>query len=153
MSVGRRIAAALAFAAALAGAIPAAAQSRRFDWDAIGAAYCQRALAGDLRGLAPLLTPSLAQALQTTLARAGAKVPPSLLQSYSNPAPVCAPRTRNVALVEVRRSGPGGAAPAWTDRLVIVPQADGTNRIDDILFATRRSDTLRTRLDALAKSR
>ena len=44
----------------------------------------------------------------------------------------------------------GGAAPAWTEYLVIVPQLDGTSRIDDILFATRRSDTLRSRMSTLA---
>ena len=43
-------------------------------------------------------------------------------------------------------SGPRGAAPAWREWLVIVPERDGTTRIDDILFSTRRSDTLRARL-------
>ena len=69
-----------------------------------------------------------------------------LFQTYTNVVPVCEARTRNAALVEIRRSKPGGAAPSWTEYLVIVPEADGTSRIDDVLFATRRSDTLRARL-------
>ena len=139
---------------ALVAGTQAEAQSQRFNWDAIGVAWCQRALAKDVRGLGPLLTPSLAQAIETAVARADGPVSPTLLlQSYSNPAPVCTARTRNVALVEIGRSGPGGAAPAWTEYLVIVPQPDGSNRIDDVLFATRRSDTLRTRLNALARAR
>jgi hypothetical protein len=64
----------------------------------------------------------------------------------------CEAATRNAALVEIRRRG-GGGAPAWSDYLVVVPERDGTTRIDDILFATRRSDTLRTRLDAAINGR
>jgi hypothetical protein len=58
--------------------------------------------------------------------------------------------TRNAALVEIRRSGRNGAAPSWTEYLVVAPEPDGTTRIDDVLFATRRSDTLRARLRAIA---
>ena len=36
---------------------------------------------------------------------------------------------------------------------MIVPEADGTSRIDDVLFATRRSDTLRARLAYFAVPR
>ena len=36
--------------------------------------------------------------------------------------------------------------------LEVVPEADGTTKIDNVLFATRRSDTLRSRLDAYARS-
>jgi hypothetical protein len=64
----------------------------------------------------------------------------------------CEPSTRNAALIEIRRSA-GGGSPSWTDYLVVVPERDGTTRIDDILFATRRSDTLRTRLDAAINGR
>jgi hypothetical protein len=79
-------------------------------------------------------------------------MPPArvLFQTYANEVPVCQVRTRNAALVEVRRSNAGGAAPAWTEYLVIVPERDGTTRIDDVLFATRRSDTLRARLYSYA---
>ncbi len=42
----------------------------------------------------------------------------------------------------------GVGGPSWSDYLVIVPATDGTMRIDDVLFATRRSDTLRARLAA-----
>ena len=45
------------------------------------------------------------------------------------------------------------AAPAWTEYLVIVPEADGTSRVDDVLFASRRSDTLRARLAYFAAMR
>jgi hypothetical protein len=33
---------------------------------------------------------------------------------------------------------------------VIVPEMDGSSRIDDVLFATRKSDTLRARLRGFA---
>ena len=79
-------------------------------------------------------------------------MPPRVLfQSYSNEVPVCEAQTRNAALVEITRSEPGG--PSWTEYLVIVPERDGTSRIDDVLFATRKSDTLRARLDYLAGAR
>lgn len=140
---------ALAAACALA-AGPAAAQSQRFDWTAIGVEFCKRAVAGDVAGLKPLLTPSLARAIDTAVAGSPAPVPVTyLLQSYANPAPRCAASTRNVALVEIERSGPDGAEPSWREYLVIVPEPDGSSRIDDLLFATRRSDTLRARLDRL----
>ncbi len=139
---------ALLTACALAG--PANAQSQRFDWDAIGVEFCKRALAGDVAGLGPLLTPSLRGAIETAVARATTDVPATyLLQSYSNPAPRCAPSTRNAALIEIERSGPGGIQPSWREYLVVVPLADGSTRIDDMLFATRRSDTLRERLRRL----
>ena len=80
----------------------------------------------------------------------GRDITRQLFQSYTNLVPECEARTRNAALVEIRRSNAGGGAPAWTEYLVIVPQLDGTSRIDDVLFATRRSDTLRSRLGALA---
>ena len=142
---------AMAMAAALLAPLDAEGQTKRFNWDAIGTEFCRRALVGDVEGLRPLITPSLAQAIDTAVARSPAPVSPTyLLQTYANPAPQCAARTRNVALIEIERSGIGGTAPIWTEYLVIVPLPDGTSRIDDMLFATRRSDTLRARLTRLA---
>lgn len=57
-------------------------------------------------------------------------------------------KTISAAIVQVERSAPGG--PSWNEYLVIVPERDGTTRIDDVLFATRKSDTLRNRLAAYA---
>jgi hypothetical protein len=136
--------AALALAAPPAGAQP-------FDWDALGAEFCARTTAGDLTATRALITASLAREIETAFARAGRTPPPTLFQTYGNRVSECTARTRNVALIEIRRSGPGGAAPAWTEYAVVVPEADGTSRIDDVLFATRRSDTLRARLNALAR--
>ena len=45
-----------------------------------------------------------------------------LFQSYTNVVPECEAHTRNAAIVEIRRSKPGGAAPAWSEYLVIVPE-------------------------------
>ena len=147
----RRIRAAATLVALVALTQTAGAQTKRFNWDTIGAEFCRRALAGDVAGLRPLFTPSLAQAIDAAVARSPAPVSPTyLLQTYANSAPQCAARTRNVALVEIEWSGVGGVAPKWTEYLVIVPLADGTSRIDDMLFATRRSDTLRARLTRLA---
>lgn len=148
MSAPGRLAGALA-ALALSAAAATAAQS--FDWDALGAEFCARSTAGDLAGLVPLISPGLAQEIAFAYGRAGEPVPPTLFQSYTNVVPVCQARTRNAALIEVTRSGPRGAAPAWTEYLVVAPEADGTTRIDDVLFATRRSDTLRARLRAIAQ--
>jgi hypothetical protein len=139
----RLLAAALALAP-----LPAAAQA--FDWSALGAEFCARTAAGELAAVRPLISDSLAQEIAFAFARAGSTPPPTLFQSYTNPAPQCSARTRNAAIVEIRRSGPDGAPPAWTEYLVVAPEADGTTRVDDVLFATRRSDTLRARLRALA---
>jgi hypothetical protein len=76
-----------------------------------------------------------------------------LFQSYTNEVPVCEAQTRNAALVEITRSKEGGAPPSWTEYLVIVPERDGTSRIDDVLFASRKSDTLRARLAYFAGAR
>jgi hypothetical protein len=134
-------------AAAVAVAVASCAEAQRFDWDHIGEAYCQAAQAGDLRSLGPALSPSLRRMMEGAAQRGD--VPPRLLlQAYDAPAH-CAARTRNAAIVEVRREPAGGAG--WTDYLVMVPEADGSTRIDDILFATRRSDTLRERLRMLGR--
>ena len=104
-----------------------------------------------MAGLRPLLTAELAGATSRRPRPTRSCLPPQVLfQTYTNEVPVCEARTRNAALVEIHRSKPGGAPPSWTEYLVIVPEPDGTTRIDDVLFATRRSDTLRSRLAALA---
>lgn len=138
-----------ALAACLA-ALATAAPAQPFNWDALGAEFCRLSTAGDIAGLGALLTGALAREIETAFSRAGQPVPPTLFQSYTNRVPVCEARTRNAAILEVRRSGPGGAAPAWTEYVVVVPEMDGSTRIDDVLFATRRSDTLRARLQAIA---
>lgn len=137
-----------AWAACVCLAAPAGAQN----WDALGTEFCARSTAGDLEGVRELLSPALARDIDAAFAAAGLEPPPTLFQSYVNRAPVCTARTYNVALVEVRRSAEGGGAPAWTEYLVVVPEPDGTTRVDDVLFATRRSDTLRARLEEIAAS-
>jgi hypothetical protein len=139
----RRPAAALLLAA-LAAAPAGAAQ--RYDWDALGAEFCRLSLAGDLAGLRSLMTASLNTAIDAARANPEAMPARVLFQSYTNEVPVCSAHTRNAALVEIERSKPGGKPPAWKEYLVIVPEADGMSRIDDVLFASSRSDTLRARL-------
>lgn len=120
-----------------------------YNWDEIGTEFCRLTLANDMAGLAPLLTGSLRQLIEA--ASANPELPPArtLFQTYVNEVSGCSADTRNAALVEIARSN-GGRAPAWTDILVISPEADGTSRIDDVLFATRKSDTLRARLQVYA---
>ena len=103
-----------------------------------------------MAGLRPLISDELARAIEAAAARTQLLPPQVLFQSYTNVVPGCEAHTRNAAIVEIHRSQPGGAAPAWSEYLVIVPQLDGTSRVDDVLFATRRSDTLRNRLGHLA---
>jgi hypothetical protein len=148
MLARRLIAAGLA--ALLASAAAAEARTR-FDWDALGAEFCRLSLAGDLDAMAPLLTPSLVQDIRAAAANPGLPDPRVLFQSYVNEVPVCEAHTRNAAIIAITRSMPGGAAPAWTEYVEVVPMADGTTRIDNVLFATRRSDTLRARLEAWAR--
>ncbi len=142
----RRVLAAV-LSAALGTAVPAAAD---YNWNDLAAEFCRLTLTGDLPALRPLISDELAADIAA--ASANPAMPPArvLFQTYANEVPVCQVRTRNAAIVEVRRSNPGGAAPAWTEYLVIVPERDGTTRIDDVLFATRRSDTLRARLYSYA---
>jgi hypothetical protein len=142
----------LALAAVLAAFLAApAASAAKYDWDALGAEFCRLTLAGDMEGLWPLLTADLRRAIEAAAANPELLPARVLFQSYTNEVPICTARTRNVALVEVERRG-RGAAPSWTEYLVIVPEADGTSRIDDVLFATRKSDTLRARLAYFAAS-
>lgn len=117
-----------------------------YDWTDLGTEFCARTLAGDLAGIRPLISSQLAADIE--FAAATGPLPPAriLFQTYENAVPVCRVRTVNAALVEVERSNPNGAPPSWKEYLVIAPERDGTSRVDDVLFATRRSDTLRARL-------
>ena len=146
----RNALAAAALAALVAGPAPAASQ---FNWDALGAEFCRLSVAGDMNGLGPLLSAGLKRAINAAAANPALMPPRVLFQSYTNAVPVCTAHTVNAALVEIDRSKPGGAPPSWKEYLVIVPEADGTSRIDDVLFATRRSDTLRARLGYFAATR
>ncbi|HLS58373.1 MAG TPA: hypothetical protein VK022_01980 [Paracoccaceae bacterium] len=133
----------LGLAAALA-ACASAEPSPQYDWDAIGRDFCRAAVSRDLDALAPVVTPELGW----LLGQAEGRVPPQyLFQGYDVEGASCTPRTRNAALIDIRRDVEGGTG--WVDTLVVVPEADGSTRIDDILFGTRRSDTLRARLGAL----
>lgn len=125
----------------------------KFNWDALGTEFCRLTQTGDLAGMRDILSDRLIQDI--TAASANPELPAAriLFQSYSNELPECAAETRNAAVVAITRSNSGGTPPSWTEYLVLVPQADGTTRIDDVLFATRRSDTLRTRLESYYKQR
>lgn len=142
----------LLLALLLVAAAPAGAASR-YNWDDLAAEFCRLTLAGDLPALRPLLTASLAADIQA--AAANPNLPPArvLFQTYTNEVPLCEVATRNAAVVEIRRGRPAGAAPSWTEYLVIAPEPDGGTRIDDVLFATSRSDTLRARLAYYAATR
>ena len=133
-----------------AAASPSAAQ--RFNWDHIGQDFCRYSAANDLPSLNRIITPSLAAKVQAAYSRGQGELPPRIFFQDYDAEVDCEASTRNAALVEIRRRG-GGGSPAWSDYLVVVPERDGTTRIDDILFATRRSDTLRTRLDAAISGR
>ena len=139
--------------ATLAATASPAAQKSRYDYDALGAEFCRLSVAGDLAGLRPLFTAELNRAIDAAAANPATLPPRVLFQSYTNEVPECSAATRNAALVEIDRSKPGGAPPSWREYLVIVPEADGASRIDDVLFATRRSDTLRARLAYFAAAR
>ena len=84
----------------------------KYNWDAIGVAFCQATLAGDMAAIRPLITDSLAQNIQAAAAAGNPAMPPSrvLFQTYINVVPGCEVQTRNAALVEMRRSKPGGGA-------------------------------------------
>ena len=128
----------------------AAAQASKYDYNDLAAEFCRATLAGDMAAIRPLISDTLARDIEAAAARGQLLPGQQLFQTYTNIVPVCEVRTRSAAVVEVHRSNPGGAAPAWTEYLVIAPQVDGTDRIDDVLFATRRSDTLRNRLATIA---
>lgn len=151
MSVRALTLAALAAGLALGTAAPAA--QSKYNWDALGAEFCRLTLAGDMAAIRPLLSAELRRNLDAAAGSPQMLPARILFQSYINEVGECSASTRNAALVEIRRSKPGGAAPAWSEYLVIVPEPDGSSRIDDVLFATRRSDTLRARLAAFAAAR
>ncbi len=129
-------------------ALPGPAAAQDFNWDALGTEFCRATLTGDLNQIAPLLSDSLTADIRATLG--SPDMPPArvLFQTYLNEVETCQASTRNAALVEIKRAAFGVGGPSWSDYLVIVPATDGTMRIDDVLFATRRSDTLRARLNA-----
>jgi hypothetical protein len=135
--------------AALAGTPAVAA---KYDWDAIGVEFCKATLRADMGAIRPLLSGALLHDVTVAAAAANPGMPPPglLFQTYVTPVPVCEVTTRNAALVEVKRSDPTRPGIVWSDYLVIVPEMDGSSRIDDVLFATRKSDTLRARLRAFA---
>lgn len=137
---------------ALLAAAPASAASR-YNWDAIGIEFCKATLTGDMASIRPLLSDALARDVATAAARGNPDMPPArvLFQTYVTEVPVCEVATRNAALVEIRRSDPARKGLVWSDYLVVVPEMDGGTRIDDVLFATRKSDTLRARLAAFAR--
>jgi hypothetical protein len=139
----RQLAAVAALLVATAGC---AAERPLFDWDEIGSAFCRSAVAEDVAGLGPILTPSLRSLIEQAHAR-GPVPPRLLLQGYDIAAPGCTARTRNAAIVDIAREGAEGER--WRDQLVMVPERDGSTRIDDILYGTRPSDTLRERLRLL----
>lgn len=138
-------------ALALSGLVSnAAAAQSKFNWDDLGAEFCRLTQADDMAGLLDLVTPELSSEIRRAASKTQIQPARTLFQSYTNEVPVCQASTRNAAIVEIVRGVPGGA-PSWREYLVITPVADGTMRVDDVLFATRRSDTLRSRLAQLAR--
>jgi len=138
-------------ALALSGLVSnAAAAQSKFNWDDLGAEFCRLTQADDMAGLLDLVTPELSSEIRRAASKTQIQPARTLFQSYTNEVPVCQASTRNAAIVEIVRGVPGGA-PSWREYLVITPVADGTMRVDDVLFATRRSDTLRARLAQLAR--
>jgi len=144
-------AAAVACLAALTLAAPA--HAAQFDWDALGSEFCRASVAGDVAGLRAIFSRELNQALDAAMANPKLLAPNVMFQTYTNVVPACRAKTRNAALVAIERGNPPRGVPSWTEYLVIAPEADGSSRIDDVLFATRRSDTLRARLAFYALAR
>jgi hypothetical protein len=115
----------------------------------IGAAFCEARLRGDDRAMHSLLSPSLQKAVEEAEARNriiaeatpdekppfGDGIP---YQSFPDQAPVCkVGEVRDVsghAEVEIDYAFPETPSANWTDRLKLLPQAEGF-LIDDILFA------------------
>jgi hypothetical protein len=143
-----------AAACLLAGlALASPVRAAQFNWDGLGAEFCRLSVAGDVAGLRAIFTQSLNRALDAAMANPALMPPNVLFQSYTNVVPACRAKTRNAALVEIDRGNPPRGVPSWTEYLVIAPEADGSTRIDDVLFATRRSDTLKARLTYYALAR
>jgi hypothetical protein len=137
--------------AALIAAVATPSAAQRFNWDHIGEDFCRFSATNDLPNLNRIITPGLASLIQAAYRRRQGQLPPRVFFQAYDAEVDCEASTRNAALIEIRRSG--GGTTGWTDYLVVVPERDGTTRIDDILFATRRSDTLRTRLQAAINGR
>lgn len=119
-----------------------------FNYDALGAEFCRLSSAGDVAHLRPLLSRQLNATLDMAARNPDLPAPQVLFQTYATPTALCAARTVNAALVQITRSQPDGTG--WNDYIVVVPEPDGQSRIDDVLFAIRKSDTLMSRLTALA---
>jgi len=134
--------------AAAVGVPAPAGAGTAFDYDALGEEFCRLTLAGDLADLRPLLSRQLGAALDRVAANPALPPAQVLFQTYLTPVQRCSARTVNAALVQITRSQPDGTG--WTDYIVVVPEPDGQTRIDDVLFALRKSDTLMSRLQALA---
>jgi hypothetical protein len=145
-----RAAAAWLFAG-IAFASPAGAA--QFNWDGLGQEFCRLSVAGDVAGLRAIFTQGLNRALDAAIGNPTLVPPNVLFQTYTNVVPACSAKTRNAALVEIDRGNPPRGVPSWIEYLVIAPEADGSSRIDDVLFATRKSDTLRARLNYYALTR
>jgi len=120
-----------------------------------GQAFCKTRLASDDAALRMLLSPSLVKIVEEAErrnaiiaeARPGEKPPFGdglPYQSFQDHAPGCTPGTveedANGAEIEIRYSFPESLNSNWTDRLVLLPKADGY-RIDDILFANVANST------------
>ncbi len=115
----------------------------------IGAAFCEARLRGDDRAMHSLLSPSLQKAVEEAEARNriiaeatpdekppfGDGIP---YQSFPDQAPVCTVgEVREVSghpEVDSNYAFPEAPTANWTDRLKLLPQAEGF-LIDDILFA------------------
>ena len=131
---------------------PPAPPRSKYDWDALGAEFCR----ADARRR-PRRPPPAAHRRRSPGRSRRRRPNPELL-----PPQRAVPELHQRGARSARRTpatprwsrstaaSPAARAPSWTEYLVIVPEADGTSRIDDVLFATRRSDTLRGRLGYFA---
>ena len=114
-----------------------------------GDAFCKSRLASDDAALRLLLSPSLVKIVEEAerrnaiIAEASPGEKPPFgdglpYQSFQDHATGCTPGTvkedANGAEIEIKYSFPEKPNSDWTDRLVLLPKADGY-LIDDILFA------------------
>jgi hypothetical protein len=115
----------------------------------VGAAFCAARLSSDATAMRLLFSPSLLKAIGEAEARnriiaeatPGEKPPFGdgiPFQSFPDQAPVCeADEVREVSghpEMDINYAFPETPAAGWTDRLKLLPQAEGS-LIDDILFA------------------
>lgn len=132
--------------AALVTASPALAAETAVD---AGTAFCETRLKSDDAALLGLFSPSLraivkeAENRNDIIAKATPNQKPPFgdgipYQSFQDRAPVCkvgrVEETSNRAEVEIHYSFPDTPNADWTDRLLLLPRAQGY-LIDDILFA------------------